>query len=32
VAIGAFQDEEVKKMLKMIAREMPLYVMPVGRG
>jgi SagB-type dehydrogenase family enzyme len=32
VAIGAFRDEEVKKMLKMMAREMPLYVMPVGRG
>ena len=31
VAIGAFQDEEVKKMFKMTDREMPLYIMPVGR-
>jgi nitroreductase len=27
VVIGAFQDEEVKKMFKMTDREMPLYIM-----
>lgn len=31
VVIGAFQDAEVKKVLKMPDREEPLYVMPVGR-
>ncbi len=31
VVIGAFQDAEVKKVLKMPDREQPLYVMPVGR-
>ncbi len=32
VVIGAFQDDEVKKVLKMPDREQPLYVMPVGRA
>jgi SagB-type dehydrogenase family enzyme len=31
VVIGAFHDEEVKRVLKMEDREMPLYIMPVGR-
>ena len=31
VAIGAFQDEEVKRLLKMGAGENPLYIMPVGK-
>lgn len=31
VVIGAFQDGEVKKIFKMTDREMPLYIMPVGR-
>jgi SagB-type dehydrogenase family enzyme len=31
VVIGAFQDEEVKRLLKMGDRESPLYIMPVGR-
>jgi nitroreductase len=31
VVIGAFQDAEVRKVLKMAAREQPLYVMPIGR-
>jgi len=31
VVIGAFQDAEVRKVLKMSGREQPLYVMPVGR-
>lgn len=31
VVIGAFQDEEVKRLLRMADRESPLYIMPVGR-
>ncbi len=31
VVIGAFCDEEVKRILKMADREKPLYIMPVGR-
>lgn len=31
VVIGAFQDEEVKRLLKMRDRESPLYIMPVGK-
>jgi SagB-type dehydrogenase family enzyme len=31
VVIGAFQDEEVKRLLKMGDRESPLYIMPVGK-
>ena len=31
VVIGAFQDAEVRKVLKVPDREQPLYVMPVGR-
>ena len=30
VVIGAFRDEEVRRILKMSEREMPLYIMPVG--
>ena len=30
VAIGAFQDKEIKEVLKL-AREEPLYLMPVGK-
>lgn len=29
-AVGAFEDEEVKKVLKMPANEDPLYIMPLG--
>jgi len=31
VIIGAFYDDEVKKILKMSEREQPIYIMPVGR-
>jgi len=31
VVIGAFQDEEVKRLLKIGAGESPLYIMPVGK-
>jgi SagB-type dehydrogenase family enzyme len=31
VVIGAFDDTEVRKVLKMSDREQPLYIMPVGR-
>jgi len=31
VVIGAFYDDEVRKVLKMSDREQPLYIMPVGR-
>lgn len=31
VAIGAFQDEGVKKVLGLSEAETPLYIMPVGR-
>jgi SagB-type dehydrogenase family enzyme len=31
VVVGAFHDEDVKKLFKMADGEMPLYIMPVGR-
>jgi SagB-type dehydrogenase family enzyme len=31
VAVGAFYDDAVKRVLKMSDREQPLYIMPVGR-
>ena len=31
VAIGAFNDEEVQRLLSLPAEEAPLYIMPVGR-
>jgi len=31
VAVGAFQDEQVKNALKLPQKEEPLYIMPVGR-
>jgi len=31
VVIGAFYDEEVKRIMKMPEEESPLYIMPVGR-
>ena len=31
VVIGAFYDDAVKKALKMLDSEQPLYIMPVGR-
>jgi len=31
VVIGAFYDNEVKKVMKMPDREQPIYIMPVGR-
>ncbi len=31
VVIGAFYDDEVKKIMKMPDREQPLYIMPVGK-
>lgn len=30
-AVGAFDDEKVKEVMKMKAEEHPLYIMPVGR-
>lgn len=31
VVIGAFQDENVKKVLNLPGKEVPLYIMPVGK-
>jgi SagB-type dehydrogenase family enzyme len=31
VVIGAFRDDEVKRIMKMADREQPLYIIPVGR-
>ncbi|MGB9857319.1 MAG: SagB/ThcOx family dehydrogenase [Dictyoglomaceae bacterium] len=31
VSVGAFHDEEVKKILNLERKEFPLYLMPVGR-
>jgi nitroreductase len=31
VVIGAFNDDAVKKILKMPESDQPLYIMPVGR-
>lgn len=31
VTIGAFDDEEIKKLLKISENEHPLYIMPVGK-
>jgi len=31
VAIGAFDDDDVKKLLKMGDTEQPLYIMPIGK-
>ena len=31
VVVGAFMDEEVKKILNMPDRESPLYILPVGK-
>ena len=31
VVIGAFQDSEVSKLLKMSQNEKPLYIIPIGR-
>jgi SagB-type dehydrogenase family enzyme len=31
VTVGAFRDDEVKKLLKLEALEQPLYLMPIGR-
>lgn len=31
VAIGAFEDDEVRRALGLAPTEMPLYIMPVGR-
>lgn len=32
VVIGAFRDEEVRKVMKMAERERPLYIMPTGKS
>ena len=29
-AIGAFEDDDVKKVLKLPANEEPLYILPLG--
>ena len=29
-AVGAFEDEEVRKVLKLPANEEPLYILPLG--
>ncbi len=29
-AVGAFDDEEVKRVLKLPANEEPLYILPLG--
>ena len=31
VAVGAFKDKEVRKILNMSAKEQPLYILPIGR-
>lgn len=31
VAVGAFEDEKIKKLLKFSVNEQPLYIMPVGK-
>jgi SagB-type dehydrogenase family enzyme len=31
VVVGAFKDEEVRKILNMSDKEQPLYILPVGR-
>ena len=31
VAVGAFGDKEVKKILNMPGKEQPLYILPIGR-
>jgi SagB-type dehydrogenase family enzyme len=31
VMVGAFEDNEVKKIMQMAEREQPLYIIPVGR-
>ena len=31
VFVGAFQDEEIKKILGLVAEEQPLALLPVGR-
>ena len=31
VVVGAFSDDEVKKIINMPEEERPLYIMPVGR-
>ncbi len=32
VVIGAFRDEEIRKIMKMTDMERPLYIMPVGKS
>ena len=32
VAVGAFQDEEVRRILQLEAKIRPLYIMPVGKS
>jgi SagB-type dehydrogenase family enzyme len=31
VVIGAFYDDEIRKVMNMPGKEAPLYIMPVGR-
>jgi nitroreductase len=31
VTIGAFDDDDVKRLLKLADNEQPLYIMPVGK-
>ncbi len=31
VVVGAFHDQQVRRIMRMLQRETPLYIMPVGR-
>jgi len=31
VVIGGFKDEDVRKVLSLLEKEQPLYIMPIGK-
>ena len=31
VVVGAFDDDKIKKILNMLGKELPLYIIPVGK-